>query len=58
MDCCANETLECKEEEQHIKGSIVATRDVPFPKIIGGECQEDKEEEDDHNITPLMPHHP
>ena len=58
MDCYTNETLGCKEEGWHIKESIVATKDVPFPKIIGGERQEGKEEEDNHNITPLMPHHP
>ena len=57
MDYCTNETLE-REEERHIKGSIAATKDIPFPKIIGEEHQEDKEEEDDHNITPLTPHHP
>ena len=58
MDYCANETLGHREEGRHIKESIVATKDVPFLKITGEECQEGKEEEDDHNITLPMPRCP
>ena len=58
MGYCANETLERKEGGQHIRESIVATKDAPFLKIIGEEYQEGKGEEDGHNITPLMPHCP
>ena len=58
MDYYINEISERKEEEQHIKESIVATKDAPFPKTIGGECREDKEEGDDHNTTLPMPCHP
>ena len=58
MDYCINKTLGCREEEQHIKELIVATKDIPFLKIIGEVCQEDKEEEDDHNIILPMPCHP
>ena len=58
MDYCINETLGHREEGQHIKESIVATKDIPFLKIIGKERHEGKEEEDDHNITLPMPHRP
>ena len=57
MDCYANKTLEHKEEEQHINGSTITVKDAPSPKIIGEECQEDKEEVDDHSTIPPMPHH-
>ena len=58
MDYCTNKMLGHKEEGQHIKESIAATKDIPSLKIIGEEHQEDKEEEDDHNTTPPMPHRP
>ena len=58
MDYCVNEMLGRKEEGWHIKESIAATKDVPSLKITGEEHQEGKEEEDDHNSTPPMPHCP
>ena len=58
MDYYANETLGRREEEQHTKESIAATKDAPSPKTIGEGHQEGKEEEDDHNIILPMPHHP
>ena len=58
MGCYTNETLEHKEEGWHTSESITTIKDVPSPKTIGEECQEGKEEEDDHNITPPMPCHP
>ena len=57
MGCYANETSGHKEEGQHTNGSTTTVKDVPFPKTIGGECQEGKEEADNHNIIPPMPHH-
>ena len=58
MGCYINKILECKEEGQHINESTTTVKDVPFPKTIGGERQEGKEEVDDHNTTPPMPHCP
>ena len=57
MDCYANEMSGCREEEWHIKESIVAIKDVLSLRITGEECQEGKEEEVDNNITLPMPHH-
>ena len=47
-----------REEEWHIRESIVAIKDVLSLKITGEEHQEGKEEEVDNSITPPMPHHP
>ena len=58
MDCCVNEMSGCKEEEQHTNGSTTMAKDTLPLKIAGEERLEDKEEADDHNITPLMPQHP
>ena len=58
MDYCINETLGRREEGQHIRESTTVTKDIPSLKIIGEERQEDKEEEDDCNITPPLPRHP
>ena len=56
MDYYANEMLGHKEEEQHTSGSTTTmAKDILFPKTIGGEHQEGKEEVDDHSITPPMP---
>ena len=58
MDYCINETSGHREEGWHIRESITVTKDVPSLKITGEEHQEGKEEEDNHNITPPLPHHP
>ena len=58
MDCYINEMSEHKEEEQHTNGSTTMVKDALPLKIIGEEHQGDKEEVDDHNITPPMPQHP
>ena len=58
MDCYANETLEHKEEEQHINGSTTTVKDILSLKTTGEGDREDKEEVDDHNIIPPWPHHP
>ena len=58
MGYCANETSECKEEEQHINGSIITARDALPLKTTGEGHQEDKGEVDDHNTIPPTPHHP
>ena len=58
MDCCVNETSGCKEEGQHINGSIIAARDALPLKTIGEGRQEDKGEVDDHNTILPTPHHP
>ena len=58
MDYCTNKMLGCREEGRHIKESTAVTKDIPLLKIIGEECQEGREEEDDHNSTPPMPRHP
>ena len=58
MGYYANEMSELREEEQHIRGSTVATNGTLSLKTIGEEHQEDKEEEVDNSITPPMPHRP
>ena len=58
MGYYANGTSGPREEEQHIRESIVAIKDVLSLKTTGEEHQEDKEEEVDNSITPPMPHHP
>ena len=57
MDYYINETLEHKEEGQHINKSTTTTiKDIPFLKTIGKERQEGREEVDNHNIIPPTPH--
>ena len=56
MGCYISETLEYKEEEQHINALTTMVRDVPKPRTTGKGRQEDREEAGDHNITPLTPH--
>ena len=58
MDYYINEMLELREEGWHIRGSIVATRDILSLRTIGEGCQEDKEEEANSNTTLPTPHHP